>query len=241
MGTKKQTQAMLAAAGMLLATAAQAQTGAIYPGVVPSNVAQLSGEGSVDVQQDVLRITMSTTKQGADANTVQTQLKQALDAALLVAKPQAKAEAMDVQTGNFSMYPNRDRNGKITNWQGTADLVLSGKDLSRISAVAGKISTLTIADVGFDISKELRRKTEAEAQSLAIADFKSKADVIARNFGFSGYSLREVSVNADSTYGGTQRWAPMKASRAADEGAPLSVEPGKTTVRVTVNGSVQMK
>lgn len=47
-----------------------------------SNVAQLSADGSVDVQQDVMRMTLSTSKQGSNANQVQKQLKQALDAAL---------------------------------------------------------------------------------------------------------------------------------------------------------------
>ena len=51
------------------------------------NVAQLSASGSVEVQQDLLSIAMNTTASGADANAVQTQLKQALDAALAIARP----------------------------------------------------------------------------------------------------------------------------------------------------------
>ena len=46
------------------------------------NVAQLSASGSVEVQQDLLSISMNTTRDGSDAGTVQTQLKQALDSAL---------------------------------------------------------------------------------------------------------------------------------------------------------------
>lgn len=231
--------ALLAAAGML-AACAQAQT--LPTGNTPANVAQLSAEGSVEVHQDVLRITLNTTRQGADAHAVQGQLKQAMDAALQVARPQAHADAMDVETGNFSLYPNRDRNGKITHWQGSAEMVLTGKDLARVSTVAGKIGTLTIADVGFDISKDLRRKTEEKAQALAIADFRAKAETIAHQFGFGSYSLREVTVSADGNYaGGAPRPLAMKAAVRAMEDAPLPVEPGRSTVRVTVNGSVQLK
>ena len=40
--------------------------------------------------------------------------------------------------------------------------------------------------------------TTTEAQTLAINAFKQKADELAKGFGFAGYTLREVSVNASS-------------------------------------------
>lgn len=232
---------LLLAAAMLAAPfAAVAQGVQSGPGYVPSNVAQLSAEGSVEVQQDVLRIVLSTTRQGNDAQSVQNQLKQAVDAALQVAKAQARPDAMDVQTGNFSLYPSHDRNGKISQWQGSAEVVLTGKDIARVSSVAGKINSMTVANVGFDISKELRRNTETQAQNLAIQAFRDKAQEITRSFGFSTYSLREVSVNSEGGYGGPRVMA-MKAARSSMEDAPLPVEPGKSTVRMVVNGSVQMR
>ena len=53
-----------------------------YVPSTPQNVVQLSASGSVEVQQDLLSISMATTRDGPDAGTVQNQLKVALDAAL---------------------------------------------------------------------------------------------------------------------------------------------------------------
>ena len=224
---------LLAAANVIFAQTPQ-------PGP-PQNVAQLSASGSVEVQQDLLSISMNTTRDGADAGMVQSQLKQALDSALAQARQAAAPGQMEVRTGNFSLYPRYGKDGKINAWQGSTELVLEGKDFPRITGTAGKIQTLTLGRVSFSLSREQRAKVEGEAQHLAIERFKVKAGEIAKGFGFGGYSVREVAINAnDQGYTPQPRMmaAPAK-SEMAD--SPVSVEAGKSTVLVTVTGSVQMK
>lgn len=205
------------------------------------NVAQLSASGSVDVQQDLLSIAMNTTASGPDANAVQTQLKQALDAALAIARPAVLPGQLDLRTGNFSLYPRYDRNGKISGWQGNTELVLDGRDFSRITTTAGKIQSLTMGNVSFALSREQRSKVEAEAQTIAIDRFKAKALEVSKSFGFTGYTLREVSINAnDQSFQPRPRAMAMQA-KSAESDSPVSVEAGKSTVLVNVNGSVQMR
>jgi predicted secreted protein len=208
----------------------------------PQNVVSLQSSGSIEVQQDLLMISMNTTKDGADAAAVQTLLKTALDAALSEAKKVAQPGQLDIRTGSFSMYPRYSRDGKINGWQGTTELVLEGRDFARISTTAGKINSLTLGQVSFGLSREARAKVEGEAQQQAIDRFKTKAAEISKNFGFGGYSIREVSVNAND-----QGFAPPRGRMVAMEAksmasdAPVPVEAGRSTVVVTVNGSVQMK
>ena len=205
------------------------------------NVAQLSASGSVEVQQDLLSIAMNTTASGADANTVQTQLKQALDAALAIARPAVLPGQLDLRTGNFSLYPRYDKNGKINGWQGSTELVLEGRDFTRITTTAGKIQSLTMGNVNFALSRQQRTKVEAEAQTIAIDQFKAKALEISKSFGFTGYTLREVSINAnDQGFQPRPRMMAMQA-KSADSESAVSVEAGKSTVLVNVNGSVQMR
>ena len=209
--------------------------------IAPQNVAQLSASGAIEVQQDLLSITMSATREGADANAVQTQLKTTLDTALAEARKSAQPGQMDVRTGNFSLYPRYAKDGKISAWQGTTELVLEGRDFARIGSTAGKIQTLTLGNVSFGLSREQRAKVEGEAQSQAIERFKAKAAEIAKSFGFSGYTLREVSVNAnDQGFVPRPRMLAMDA-RASSAEAAVPVEAGKSTVLVTVSGSVQLK
>ena len=221
--------AMVACAG-----AAAAQT-------PPSqNVLQLSANGTVEVQQDMLSMTLSTTRDAAEAATVQTQLKAALDAALTEARKNAQPGQLDVRTGNFSLSPRYTREGKINGWQGSTELVLEGRDFPRITQTAGRISTLTVGNVGFGLSNEQRAKVETEAQSIAIENFKQKASELAKGFGFSGYTLREVSVNANE--GGPIRPRMMAAqAKSMSADAPVPIEAGKTTVVVNVSGAVQLR
>lgn len=211
------------------------------PSPPPQNVVQLSASGTVEVQQDVLSIAMNTTRDGPDAGAVQSQLKTAIDAALLEAKKAAQPGQLDVRTGNFSLYPRYGRDGKPIGWQGSAELVMEGRDFARISSAAGKIQTLTIGSVSFGLSREQRVKVEADAQGLAIERFKARATEIARGFGFAGYTLREVNVSANEQgFTPRPRMLAMEA-KAMTADAPVPVEAGKTAVVVTVSGSVQLK
>jgi predicted secreted protein len=145
-----------------------------------------------------------------------------------------------VRTGNFSLYPRYGRDGKPIGWQGTAELILEGRDFARISSAAGKIQTLTVSHVSFGLSREQRTRVESDAQGIAIEHFKVRASDIARGFGFTGYTLREVNVStSDQGYTPRPRMMAMEAKAVAD--APVPVEAGKTAVLVTVSGSVQLK
>lgn len=205
------------------------------------NVVSLTASGTVEVQQDLLTIAMNTTKEGPDAATVQAQLKLALDAALTEAKKAALPGQLDVRTGQFSLSPRYGRDGKVNGWQGTTELVLEGRDFARISTTAGKVQTLTLGGVAFGLSREQRTKVEGDAQTIAIERFKAKAGDIAKGFGFAGYTVREVSVNAnDQGYVPRPRMMAMEA-KASMADAPVPVEAGKSAVVVTVSGSVQLK
>ena len=232
---------MLASMLFLLAGTAAAQVISPVAPTTLQNVIQLAASGSVEVQQDLLSISMSTTREGADAMVIQTQLKTALDNALAEAKKSAQPGQLDVRTGNFSLYPRYGRDGKITAWQGTTELVLEGRDFARISATAGKIQTLTMGQVSFGLSREQRLKVEGDAQGQAIERFKARAADIAKSFGFAAYTLREVAVNTgDQGYVPRPRMMTMEAKSSMTDAA-VPVEAGKATVTVTVSGSVQLK
>ncbi len=208
---------------------------------VPANVVQLSASGQVEVAQDWLVISLNTRKEGPDAASVQAQLKAALEAALAVARPAAREGQMAVRTGSMGLHPRYNRDGKISGWQGSTELVLEGTDFTRITAAAGQIQTLTLGNVSMGLSREAQRKLEADAQALAIEAFKRKADEVAKGFGFTGYTLREVSVSGvDQPVRPYPRMMAMEA-KAAMADAPVPVEAGKSTVSVTVNGAVQLK
>ncbi len=209
---------------------------------VPHNVVTLTASASAEVMQDRLSMLLAVTRDGSDAAAVQTQLKSVLDAALTEARTAARAGGFEVRTGAFSLYPRYGKDGRINGWQGRAELVLEGRDIARISATAGKLTGLTVAQVNFSLSREERQRAESALQAEAIERFRARAGEIARGFGFNNFGLREVAVNTEDS----GRNPPMPrmvamAARAEAADAPVPVEAGRSTVTVTVSGSVQLR
>lgn len=225
-------------AGLPLSGLAQAQVSAVA--AVQHNVAQLSVTAMAEASQDQLLIVLATTREGPTAAQVQTQLSQAVETALAMARQASQPGQLEVRSGGFSLQPRHNRDGQLTGWQGTSQVLLEGRDFVRITALAGRINTLSVSQVSFSLSPEAQARLKTEAQAKAIAQFKRNAEEVARGFGLSGYTLREVSVNQQDA-GPWPVVRPMAAqARLAAVDAPLPVEAGKGSVSVTVSGSVQM-
>lgn len=210
---------------------------------MPTPVSQrvsLSASASMQVPQDVLTLSLTTQREGVEAQTVQSQLKSALDAALSLAKREAQSGAIDVHTGRFGLSPRYDRNGKLTGWQGSAELVLRGSDFARLGELAGRLTTLTVANASFGLTPQQRQSAQSQAQSQAIAQFRKQASAIAESFGFKAYSLIEAQVNSDGANGPRPQMMTMSA-RAVAADAPVPLEAGLSTVSVTVSGTVQLQ
>lgn len=224
-------------AALCLAAASAGAASAELP--APQGVVVLAASATTEVTKDLLTVTLATTREGADAGTVQSQLKQALDAALAEAKKAARPGQVDVQTGNFQVSPRYTNKGTTNGWQGSAELVIEGRDMPAIGQLTGRVNTLTISRVAYNLSRELRERVEGEVSAQAIARFRAKAGEVAKNFGYTGYAVREVSVNTNESSPVRPMAMQAKAMSASSDEA-LPVEPGKGLVVVSVNGSVQM-
>lgn len=210
--------------------------------VVNSNVNLLSlnAQASIEVTQDVLSITYSVRKEGADAQSVQTALRQALDAALVEAKKAAKPGQLEVQTGDFSLMPRYTPKGEASGWQGSAELTTFGKDMAGVAKLVGRIQSMTVARVAHDLSREAREKVDSEAIAQAVGKFRARASEVVKQFGYSDYQIREVNVstNEPNLEGGPR---PRVAMRSMSADAALPTEAGKASVSAMVNGVVEMR
>lgn len=241
MDTKHMNKPLLGLlAALTLVTSASAQGNAA---TAPRRDAlSLSATASQELTRDLLSLVFTTTKEGADAASVQAALKQALDAALAEARKVAKPGQLEVQTGNFSLYPRHaPKTGGINGWAGSAELVVEGKDSTAIAQLSSRITTMSIGRVGWGLSREAQQKVEAELVSQAIARFKARAGDYARQFGYSGYTIGEVAVNAPEGVSVPMAApAAMRFKSAALVEEALPVEAGKATVSASVSGVVLM-
>lgn len=230
---------LVCAAAALAVGAAAAQDNTVAPGAL-QGVVVLQASAQAEVAKDVLSIALATTREGVDAATVQAGLKQALDAALQEARKAAKPGQLEVQTGNFSLSPRYGKDGRINGWQGSAEMLLEGRDMAGIGQLAGRIGTLSVARVGSSVSRELREQTESELTAQAIARFRAKAGEVAKQFGYANHVVRQVTIGANEPVFMAQESMRSRTMSSMAADAPLPIEAGKATVTVNVSGSVQM-
>lgn len=217
----------------------------------PANVVALSASASVEVANDWLTLVLSTSRDGTDANAVQAQLRQALEVALAEARKVARPGQLEVQSGAFSLFPRyappQQRSngttvaGGITGWQGNTELMIQGRDTQAITALAGRIGTMTVARLSFSLSRQARDKIEADVTAQAITRFRERASAVTQAFGMGSYTLREVSVSGDEPGQPVVRnMMRAQASSMALTDNAVPVEAGNALVTVNVSGTVQL-
>lgn len=204
----------------------------------PQNVISLSAQASQEVVQDLLSISLVATRDGSDSAQVQSQLRQVLEAALVEARKAVKPGQLDLRTGYFSVLPRYGSKGAIAGWQGSAELVIEGKDMAAIGQLAPRLAGLAVNRVSQGLSREAREHAEADVSTLAIQRFRARAEAYAKQFGFAGWGIREVSVAGGDAPGPLPMRLRAMSAAMPEESQPL--EPGRSTVTVTVSGSIQM-
>lgn len=229
---------LLLGAAMVVSGAAVSQ-----PTTAPVHVVSLSASAFKDVPEDWLTMVVRATADAPDAMSAQHQLKLAVEAALGTLRPQTQPRQMEVRTGSFGVYPRHAQQGRVVGWQGSAEVVIEGRDFARVSAAAGKVPSMTVTRAGFSLSREGRQKLESEVQALAVERFRQRAQELSSSFGFTGYTVRQVSVSAADQGGQVLAHRamaePMAMAAASDMAVPM--EAGKATVNITVSGTVQMR
>lgn len=230
----------LARVGVLLGVAASlAQTNAQAAEPIRDNQISLSATATAELPLDVLGITLRVQREGVDAVAVQAQLKQALEAALVEARKSAQADAMELSTTGFSLSPRYGREGKPTGWSGSADLLLEGRDIARVAATAGRLTQLSVVGTRYTLSRQAREQQESDLSAQAVRKFRQRAGELAKQFGFSSYTLGQIDVGSTSADAEARPvLGVMRALAAPAADAPVPVEAGKASLSVTVQGSV---
>ncbi len=232
---------------------AQASAPPAHDAAVPAplNHLTLSASASVEVLMDELSVTLAVVREAPEAATVQSQMSQVLEAALVEARKQARPGELEVRTGAFSLNPRyapppaRPAPGytpSIVGWQGRAELHLEGRDQRAVASLAGRLSGLSVARVGYGLSRQARELAEAQTAREAITRFRERAQSYTEQFGLRAYAVREVQVGMD---GGPSPYVPergivLRAAAMPMADAPLPVEAGRATVSSTVSGSIVM-
>ncbi|HVO87475.1 MAG TPA: SIMPL domain-containing protein [Casimicrobiaceae bacterium] len=204
-------------------------------GPPPMNQVTLSANAMSEVPSDTVTAVLFVEEQGTDPAEVANRVTAKLQDGFAKAKADPKVEA---KSGGYQTYPVYSQQNQITGWRTRAELIVESKDFKAMGVRIEELQrTLKLAQMSFSLSHEARDRVEAQLTTEALARFRDKAKVVATAMGFGGFDLGQISIQND---GGAPpvpiRSGLMLAQRA--EAAPVPVEGGKTTVTVTVSGSV---
>jgi len=203
-------------------------------GLLP--VATLSASATTQVDQDTVRITLSTQVDDSRREKVSA----GLDSVLASVLKQAPAESrVKVSSGNYRVWPVHGENGKIKGWQGRADVLIESSDFNAASAVAGQFSDrMSISNLYFFVSTAARNEAEAVLLDQAAKSFTQRAQSMAAAFGYQGFRIKDLALD-----GGGADYSPMPrmmVAAAAPEKSGPALEGGTENVTVSVRGAVYL-
>jgi len=231
-------RSFLALAAGLFACAAFAQP---QPQPEPArfNQVDLQTEVSREIQNDLMLASVHAEASDASAAKVADQLNRLTADAL---KTAGDFKTVKARSGFNQTFPVYDRNNKLTGWRGRAEVRLESKDFAAMASLIGKLqSSMQLGGVTFTVSPELRRQTENDLITEAVAAFRSRADIATKAIGGKSYRIRRIGINTGGMFPQPRPMAAQARAAAPAEVTPPSFEGGTSTVQVTANGSIQVE
>jgi len=225
-------------AALALAPAAQAAPEASPDAHHGYPRATLSAQASAEVMQDTVEITLAA--ELADAS--QARVSEQLNARLSSVMKQAKGhEGIEARSGNYRIWPTTDRDGRISEWRGHAEIVLRSRDFEAASALAAQLSDhMPISGLDFSVSRESRLAEEQKLTTQAVKAFQERAQALTEALGFPSYRLRTMDVGGSGEMPPVPAPRMMTAMMAADKVA-APVEGGHQTLTVSVQGTIVLQ
>lgn len=203
-------------------------------------VLRLDATASNDVPEDTVIATLFVERQDSDAVVAQKQVTQAIADVL----PTIKATlAVESHTGAIQTYPAYGTDGHIQSWRVRNELIIESHSPAEISRLLTKLAeTLSVASVCFKLSTAAERTVQLALQAEAVKSFRAKALQITQQLGYQQFTPADLQLSESSgRTNGPQTFMMKAAARSSGEdNSQLSLEPGKTTVSVTVSGTVRL-
>ncbi len=223
------------------AAAAQVPDPTAQPQTAPRTVS-VTGSAQVHLAPDIAYITIGVHTESATAGEAVSSNNDKAQKVADALKAQG-IDPKDIQTTNFSIYPNQQfgPNGenKGTTYMVDNSVFVTLRDLSKMGTVltaATDAGANSISGIQFDVAD----KTDAlsQARQKAVADAKKTADELANAAGVTLGPVQNISYTTGSVP------IPMYDARGGGAAAPaisVPISPGQITVSVDVTVAYQIQ
>ena len=225
------TLAAALAVFLVMATAHADDRPVLIPG---KTVLRLSQKAGTDVVEDRLRVELSAEASGTDTKEVQGELNQQLQAAMQRVRGNV---GITVANGPYSIY--REPTRPPGPWRATGSFFLTSADFSTLASDVGDLEAqgLLLTSAYFFVAPETAKAAEDSLTIQATQGLRDRAQKMAQALGQKVESIGEIEVGNDDAPSG--RPIPyMKAAVPTATGTAPPLQPGVTTISVTVSAIV---
>jgi uncharacterized protein YggE len=229
--------AMALVMAVAISVASRNDSGATAAETDATRTISVNGEGRVSLAPDVVMMSVGVDERNADLNAAQTAADEKMDAIIDALRANGVAEA-DIQTGNYSVYAERDyeREGQpVTGYVVSHTVTAKVRDIDNagnVIAAAIDAGANNVGGIWFALDDPAA--AIQQARELAVADAEAKATELAR---LANATLGPIQVISEG-YSPSSPAVPFDgAGMAYDESARSSaptINPGQTEVVLTV-------
>jgi predicted secreted protein len=199
---------------------------------------ELSAEASRPAANDLVQATVYAEATGNNPAELARRVNQEVGEGIRVAKARS---GISVKSGRQNTSPVYGKDRRIEGWRMSAEFILESRDTAAVSETLGQLQQmrLLVGSVTQFPAPETRRKAEDEATRDAIANFRSRAAVVAETLG-KPYTIRQLTVIQGGHMPMPVMRAPRMAMDAAAAAPPPPLEAGESLVTTTVSGKVEL-
>jgi len=232
-------QMTLLIAGLFLLSPAFADEDPVY------NHVSISAEASADVENDTLVAELYIEHQAKTAAEAAEDVNAAIDWGVKQAQAVEGVKVRTLEYNTSPVYSKARKAGEvytpqIMEWRVSQAMRVESTDADALSElITGLQQRLAIRQIGYEVSKALREATESVLIDEAIQAFQQRSRQVAKGFGHDGYRLVKVNINSGS-FRPPVPYARSMAMEAAGA-APVAIEAGTSTLKINVNGTIELQ
>lgn len=205
------------------------------------NLVSLSGQAEREVANDTLTAVLTAQAEGSEpavlADTVNRVMREALR--LAQGYPMVRTRTLSYQT-----WPVYDK-ARVARWNVRQELRLESGDFARATELIGKLQTgaqenLQLTSLSFGLSPQARKDAENALIAEALGAFHARAAIVRDVQKSNGYRVKELQISGG---GGAQPrlFAAARGAMASASSAPPAIEPGASSLQISVTGTIQLQ
>lgn len=200
------------------------------------NQVNLQTSASSHVANDTLTALLVIQETGTDtahlANLVNTKMTKVLEAA-------AAFKHVDSHTVSYTTRPLYKK-GVIHSWQVSQTIQLNSQHFEQLGDLIAKINPYAdVQSMQFTVSDTKLENVQEALTKQAIAKFRSKANMVTKEFGKSSFVI--IHVNIGNNYHAPRPMMERSLMTAdAKSSTPPALSPGTNKITVNINGNIEL-